>query len=87
MTNWMHQFWLFSYKTAKVWGHGPRKWTSSMLGFDQYSERAMSNLPDSPGLNFGSLANYATNQHSTWEHLPKPTPLCRWSIHAQHVKY
>jgi hypothetical protein len=58
-----------------------------MLGFDQYSERAMSNLPDSPGLNFGSPANYAANQHSTWEHLPKPTPLCRWSIHAQHAEY
>jgi hypothetical protein len=62
-----------------------------MLGFDEYSKRAISNPPDSPSVTLDSPANYAVNQHNTQEHrdthLPKPTPLCRWSIHVHDISY
>jgi hypothetical protein len=90
MTDWMHQFWFFSYKTAKAWGHGPRRWTSSMLGFNDHHERASSHL-DSPGFARGSPGNSANTKHNDREHegayIPKPTPLCQWSIHTRDMDY
>jgi len=62
-----------------------------MLGFDDHPERTVSNLPDSPGITSNSPANYAASRHDTLEHqdthIPKPTPLCRWSIHVSEVEY
>ncbi len=62
-----------------------------MLGFNEYSGRAILNLPDSPGLVFGGSTTHAAKQHNIWEYqdnnLPKPIPLCRWSIHTKTVSY
>jgi hypothetical protein len=72
MATWLYQFWLFSFKTAKHWGRGPRHWTADNLGFSQ------SSVP-SPGLIGGSP--------SAVQIAPNPTQLCRWAIHVLQEDY
>ncbi|KAH7313005.1 hypothetical protein BKA65DRAFT_600543 [Rhexocercosporidium sp. MPI-PUGE-AT-0058] len=36
-TEWMHQLWQYSYRTARTWGHGPRHWNASNLKFNHFS--------------------------------------------------
>ncbi|PVH82419.1 hypothetical protein DL98DRAFT_586407 [Cadophora sp. DSE1049] len=84
MTDWMHQFWQFSFKTAKNWGRGPRKWTASTLRFGDFSARRLASLPSSPAVNFGSPENHDYQQNIRkpgHDAIQKPTSLCRWSIH------
>ena len=76
MSRWLNQFWLFSFKTAKCWGRGPRNWTAESLRLDLSQAISPAPIPDSPG----SDAHGTTSQ-STNETMPKPSPLCRWSIH------
>jgi hypothetical protein len=61
-----------------------------MLGFDNQHNRAGSYLPNSPGQSLGSPANSIAGQH-IWQHvgasIPKPTLLCKWSIHVHGIHY
>jgi hypothetical protein len=66
MSTWLYQFWLFSFKTAKHWGQGPRQWTSEKLGFSQSSALSLGLIGASP---------------STIQVAPIPTQLCRWAVH------
>lgn len=72
MATWLYQFWLFSFKTAKHWGHGPRRWTADSLGFSQF-------VASSPGLIAASP--------STMPDVPSPTQLCDWAIHVLQDDY
>ena len=93
MSTWMYQFWLFSFKTAKHWGRGPRDWTADMLGFDHYRHQGMigHSSPNTPG-NMNTPASQSTPRNfevdgPSAEMSSTPTPLCRWSIHCKQHEY
>jgi len=82
LLTWLHEFWIFSFKTAEQWGHGPRQWTAELLAFDQYQDKSS---PATPQID----AQYPLNQDA--HGLPnekkaqvtssRPSALCHWSIH------
>ena len=95
ISTWMYQFWLFSFKTAKHWGRGPRDWTSDLLGFGDYHQRRTipTSLPPTPGRGEGSTPMSHSTPHEGMtpdtghDHNIPPSPLCRWSIHVKHMDY
>ncbi|TGO16089.1 hypothetical protein BTUL_0032g00520 [Botrytis tulipae] len=87
LTTWLYQFWLFSFKTAKYWGVGPRNWTSGILEFDRYRDKLSSSLSNTPNFNGeipatpGSSAAIGIIGESS-DSNRHPAQLCRWAIHA-----
>ena len=91
MSTWLYQFWLFSFRTAKHWGRGPRNWTADLLGFDNFQE-ATSNLSpnthgltDTPDSAMHSPRDIAVSDVAR-AYLP-PSSLCRWAIHIEQAPY
>ena len=95
MSTWMYQFWLFSYKTAKHWGRGPKDWTADILGFHNYHHRTTISIssPNTPDAGVGTPASHftprseemaSTNAESAAK---EPSSLCRWSIHYKPIRY
>ena len=90
----MYQFWLFSFKTAKHWGHGPQDWTAAILRFDDYQQRSLISIPspNTPTSGIGTpdatkppmddIASGAPDSGTE----TKPSQLCKWSIHVE-VEY
>ncbi|KAB2107474.1 hypothetical protein AG0111_0g3754 [Alternaria gaisen] len=76
LSDWLHQYWFFCFKTAKHWGKGPKRWTAELLNFDQYHSTAPSSLPATP-----QDVTYPSTLHNKDEPTP-PSDLCRWYIHA-----
>ncbi|KAI0895097.1 hypothetical protein F4806DRAFT_469884 [Annulohypoxylon nitens] len=75
---WLHDFWIYSFMTAKYWGRGPRVWTPSLINFKSFGGHS---IPSS----LGGRTDQAQISNSL---LPTPTQLCRWSIHYEEgVKY
>jgi hypothetical protein len=93
LSTWLYQFWLFSFKTAKHWGRGPRDWTASLLQVEKYRDLASGSLPNTPGTATGIPDNHTTSNDSRTQDKdlsgdsPKPSSLCRWSIRTQYVDY
>ena len=81
MSNWLHQFWLFGFKTAKYWGRGPRDWTAELMRLDLSQAISPAPLPGTP------TSTDRTTSQSTLKSLPKPSSLCRWSIHCRIIAY
>jgi hypothetical protein len=87
LSTWLYQFWVFSFKTAKHWGRGPRNWTASILRFNEFPELTTVSAPDTPGTNTDTPPNQATwgndamNDDIPGDALQRPSSLCRWSIH------
>jgi hypothetical protein len=88
----MHQFWQFSFTTARTWGRGPRIWKASTLRFTEFSNQGPGSVPstptaniDSPGQQFRS--DRLSNNHPKSSKMQRPTDLCQWSIHARSVSY
>ena len=89
LITYLYQFWLFAFKTAKHWGHGPLDWTCDLLEFDRFKDKdhpahSSSNTPRST---VGTPAHVGTprSQGSAGylAHINNhPSPLCRWVIHA-----
>ncbi|KAI4212345.1 MAG: hypothetical protein LQ351_004915 [Letrouitia transgressa] len=82
MSQWLYQYWLYSFKTAKHWGKGPRSWDARTLGFVSDATRTPVPLTDSPK-EFAEQSQVADNSTRPIKRLPKSSPLCRWSIHYQ----
>src|SRR2546423_10829191 len=86
VSNWLYQFWLFSFSTAKYWGRGPRHWTSDLLDFNAYSSLSAGPATPSgahqgsPGLSTGQLV-----EPHKQDNPQVPDPLCRWSVHTERV--
>ena len=95
MSTWMYQFWLFSFKTAKNWGRGPKDWTADILGFSDYHQRTTISIssPSTPGVNVDSPASRSTPREDEMIDctpaldVKRPSSLCRWSIHYQPIGY
>ena len=92
---WMYQYWLFAFKTAKHWGRGPQDWTASILGFDEYPQRAtvLISSPKTLAANKITPASQPTPRKDdvldpasvNTENMP--SALCRWSIHCPDMAY
>jgi len=89
LTTYMYQFWLFAFKTAKYWGHGPREWTADLLEFDRFKDKDLPthSSPNTPRSNVGTPAYAATPRSEGSAGLlsrlsSHPSPLCNWTIHA-----
>ena len=95
MSTWMYQFWLFSFKTAKHWGRGPRNWTADILGFQDYHQRTTISIssPNTPGAGVGTPASQFTPRtdemanNSAESDAREPSSLCRWSIHCKQIYF
>jgi hypothetical protein len=88
MSTWLYQFWLFSFKTAKHWGRGPRFWNQVNLGFDKYQETALISAPDTPArCDAGGASNQADSLPPQQQEALQPINLCRWSVHTREIAY
>ncbi|KAI1771537.1 hypothetical protein F4818DRAFT_449915 [Hypoxylon cercidicola] len=76
---WLHDFWMYSFMTAKYWGKGPKIWTPSLINFKSFAGNP---VPSTPG--------HQIEQGQGSESLPpsgnslpfnNPTQLCRWAIY------
>ena len=93
ISTWLYHFWLFSFKTAKHWGHGPREWTDEILGIDKFGpgklilESSPTTPATDPNTPMSISQDDATNNNATGTST-SPTLLCRWSIHyVQRINY
>lgn len=91
---WLYQFWLFSFKTAKYWGQGPRFWNADNLGFLDCGSSNFNNvpsLPTTPDTAMGELTHPSAPYNLDSEDqainreraIPEPSSLCRCSIHYE----
>ncbi|KAH8656006.1 hypothetical protein BGZ60DRAFT_567862 [Tricladium varicosporioides] len=91
-TEWMHQFWQFSFRTARAWGRGPKVWDSSNLNFDKFPIQHTDSLHATPN------SNAASPGHQSRRESPRenpqgaltfhcPSDLCYWSIHIRSINY
>jgi hypothetical protein len=76
MSDWLYQYWFFSFKTAKHWGKGPTSWTAELLNFDRFSSHNQRSLPGTP-------RERVRNDSENTEPPLTPTDLCRWFIHVR----
>lgn len=91
-TDWLNQFWQFSFKTAKAWGRGPQVWNASNLRFDEFATRMVGSLPGTPAMNIDPSEHYPRRRSHQEEspnssNVPKPSALCFWSIHIREIRY
>ncbi|KAK5993824.1 hypothetical protein PT974_07261 [Cladobotryum mycophilum] len=82
LSNYLHEFWVHSFVTAKYWGRGPQAWTREMI-----SALTLNDL-DTPNMTSPSSLNIlvASSPHSLRD-VPPPTKLCQWAIHVAHRNY
>ncbi|KAI2616885.1 hypothetical protein GGR54DRAFT_641478 [Hypoxylon sp. NC1633] len=83
-STWLHDFWIYSFMTAKYWGRGPKTWTMDLVHFKSLPRQLIMSTPvrqieqghplESP-LSVGSKS------------LVSPTQLCRWAIHCSVPEY
>ncbi|KAL9113658.1 MAG: hypothetical protein Q9187_007584, partial [Circinaria calcarea] len=88
ISTWLYQFWFYSFKTAKCWGYGPRNWDTKSLRLDAFKALSPTPLASSPRADGGSVYDQPTrpnlqkaSESNVVDTIPKPSPLCRWSIH------
>ncbi|KAF7510663.1 hypothetical protein GJ744_006275 [Endocarpon pusillum] len=92
MSTWLYQFWLFSFKTAKYWGQGPRDWFADLLAFGR-DGADMFPVPASPHTPSDRIGQSPQGQPSVASGLnnigvgSKPSLLCRWAIHVKPQPY
>lgn len=86
MNEWLYQFWLFSFKSAKHWGRGPRHWTAAGLRFDEFEANVPTSSQDTPrsSSSVHGASSHAISSPSTNDRMPYPEPsqLCNWAIHV-----
>ena len=88
MSTWLYQFWSYGFKAAKCWGYGPREWDAKSLRLDAFKGLSPTPPANTPRADIGSVYDQpprtslrANNMSSILDTIPKPSPLCRWSIH------
>lgn len=86
MSEWLYQFWFFSFKTAKCWGRGPKEWDAAILQLEHFPT-----ISTMPQLSASSSASRSEPEAAIYQHaletIVKPSPLCRWSIHYYGAEY
>jgi hypothetical protein len=91
MSTWLYQFWLFSFRTAKNWGRGPRNWTADLLGFHNFQETISNLSPNTHGLTSTPDGVIHSPRNVVGSAVtcayPPSSPLCRWAIHMDQEYY
>ncbi|KAI0517505.1 hypothetical protein F5B22DRAFT_108079 [Xylaria bambusicola] len=93
-TTWLHQFWIFAFKTSKYWGKGPQRWTADLLRMTELLERH--SLPGTPASWELTGEDRRPSDRSRYQCIvpdtdhqqyksPEPSPLCRWCIHLYKI--
>ncbi|KAF2648402.1 hypothetical protein K491DRAFT_763107 [Lophiostoma macrostomum CBS 122681] len=80
-STWMHEFWYFSFMTAKHWGSRLGQFTADDL-WQEFSNAVSPNLlaPTPPGaVHSPQPGSLQSESHGT----TPPSSLCRWSIHVE----
>ena len=83
VSNWLYQFWLYSFNTAKYWGEGPRYWKAQNLGFVVNVDTSQHEVISTPPI--AHIAPLDQRGHSTENVCP--SQLCQWSIHVLQEGY
>ncbi|PTB57423.1 hypothetical protein M431DRAFT_547714 [Trichoderma harzianum CBS 226.95] len=82
LTDYMHEFWIHTFVTAKYWGRGPLLWTIDMIIELTLSPSVIpSSAATTPAICF---APSPLPPHDEAAFLPTPSQHCRWVIHVTH---
>ncbi|CAM1511898.1 Fc.00g094110.m01.CDS01 [Cosmosporella sp. VM-42] len=79
VSNWLHDFWIHSFMTAKYWGRGPENWTPALI--EAKSLGAIDFESASPTAILGWASATSPGHADSIAAIDPPTQLCRWSIH------
>jgi len=87
--DWLHQFWLYSFTTARTWGRGPRVWNASNLRFNEFSKARIESNSGTPAatVNYSDQHSHHEGKSSNSFNNQEPSPLCHWSIHIREIGY
>ncbi|KAK1480391.1 hypothetical protein CTAM01_14438 [Colletotrichum tamarilloi] len=79
ISDWLHDYWMYCFVTAKFWGTGPQEWTARMV-----AEFTLGSPTDGTPQNSHSPLARISGQSppgSRSAEGPRPTQICRWAIH------
>ncbi|KAK0379666.1 hypothetical protein CLIM01_02993 [Colletotrichum limetticola] len=86
ISDWLHDYWMYCFVTAKFWGIGPQEWTARMV-----SEFTLGSAASVTPQHSHSPLAWIPGQSPSGSRVaeaPRPTQLCRWAIHhSDTVKY
>ncbi|KAI1207805.1 uncharacterized protein F4807DRAFT_167323 [Annulohypoxylon truncatum] len=82
---WLHDFWMYSFMTAKYWGRGPKTWTFSLINFKSFAKHLVPPTPDHH-ITFEETSE-SSSSTAIVPPFDSPTQLCRWTIHHEDPEY
>jgi hypothetical protein len=87
--DWLHQFWQYSFTTARTWGRGPRVWDASSLRFNEFIKARIESHPGTPATTVNSSEQRSRHEGKSPKsfNIQEPSHLCRWSIHIREIGY
>ncbi|KAH7275417.1 hypothetical protein B0J15DRAFT_15320 [Fusarium solani] len=74
VADWLHDFWIHSFMTAKYWGRGPETWTPGLIAAKTLGSVELEGSAATPG-------DAASTPRASRIVVDPPSQLCRWSIH------
>jgi hypothetical protein len=84
VTDYLHDFYMYSFVVAKYWGRGPsmHQWTAGLVSSLTTGSLAGASPPNR------ALAMLPGATPDRWDEIVnQPTQLCKWSIHVKPVAY
>lgn len=76
---WLHDFWMYSFMTAKYWGKGPKTWSLGLINFKSFAGIPTPSTPGHP-IEQGHASELLSPSGNS-PLFKDPTQLCRWTIH------
>lgn len=83
MIDWLNQFWLFSFKSAKTWGRRPRRWSANTLGLTNFPEKMLTGAPSLLAFDHNSDKCHRGAPNGGASSIERPSQLCLFSIHER----
>ncbi|OHE95975.1 hypothetical protein CORC01_08668 [Colletotrichum orchidophilum] len=80
ISDWLHDYWMHSFVTAKFWGVGPQEWTARLI-----SEVTLGSAATGTPQTLQSPLAWASApspRELLLTEAPQPTNLCHWVIHS-----
>ena len=85
-TDWLHDFWMFSFVTTKYWGKGPKHWTLPLIRFKTLAGFINGSSEHQQGRS-QAIASIQSSSMATGV-IDTPSQLCNWLIHIDNsVEY
>ncbi|KAJ4864300.1 clr5 domain-containing protein [Trichoderma breve] len=82
LTNYMHEFWIHTFVTAKHWGRGPLLWTIDMIAELTLTPPVIPSSATTTPASCFAPSPLPPQDEATF--LPTPSQHCRWVIHVTH---